>query len=158
MLLMRKVTIERFFWWRNDHCLIIASEKYYSEALTYNSKLDGCNFKKFCYSIPKCIRIKELNEWIDNGNAQKYSFPGATSKQLFQYLDIKLNNSMNTVLMNIGINDILNSILNVSRLILNLKYMVKNVLILELSTYLYLVWYIRRKLRSKLLKTFIRNC
>lgn len=116
--------------------------------------MDSCNFKKFCYSI----RIKELNEWIDNGNAQKYSFPEATSKQLLQYLDIKLNNSMNTVLMNIGINDILNSILNVNRLILNIKYMVKNVLILELSTYLYLVWYIRRELRSKLLKTFIRNC
>ena len=65
---------------------------------------------------------------------------------------------MNTVLINIGINDILNSILNVNRLVLNMKHMVKNVLILGLSTYLYLVWYIRRELRSKLLKTFIRNC
>ena len=104
---------------------IVPGEKCYSKALTYNSTSDGRNIKQFCDSFPKRIRIKELNECINNGNAQQYSFTGATSKQLLHYLHVNLNNSTDTALFHIGINDILNSILKVNKSILNLKDMVK---------------------------------
>ena len=104
---------------------IAPSDKSYSEALTNNSKSDGRNMKIFYDNIPKGIRIKELNQHINNGNARLHSFPGATSKQLLHYLDVNPDNSTDTVLIHIAINDILNSISNVNRLLLNIKDMVK---------------------------------
>ena len=41
-------------------------DKSYSEALTNNSKSDGRNIKIFCDNIPEGIRIKELNQCINN--------------------------------------------------------------------------------------------
>ena len=99
--------------------------KSYSEALTNNSKSDGRNITIFCDSIPKGIRIKELNQCINNGNARLRSFPGATSEQLLHYLHVNLDNSTDTVLIHVGINDILNSVSNVNTLLLNIKDMVK---------------------------------
>ena len=90
-----------------------------------NPKSGGRNIKVFCDGIPKGIRIKELKERINNGNARLHSFPGATSEQLLHYLDVNLDTSTDTVLIHIGINDILNAISNVNRLLLNIKDMVK---------------------------------
>ena len=104
--------------------------KSYSEALINNSKSDGQNIKIFCDKIPKGIRIKELNQHINNGNAQlhsstKRSTTGATSEQLLHYLDFNLDNSTDSVLIHTGISEILNSISNVNRLLLNIKDKVK---------------------------------
>ena len=55
-----------------------------------NPKSGGRNIKVFCDGIPKGIRIKELKERINNGNARLHSFPGATSEQLLHYLDVTL--------------------------------------------------------------------
>ena len=44
------------------------------------------NIKIFTDSIPKGIKVKELNEQIHHGHARVHSFPGVTSKQLLHYL------------------------------------------------------------------------
>ena len=44
-----------------------------------------------------------------NGKAKHLSFPGTTSKQLLQYLDVNLKfYTHETVLIHAGINDVLN--------------------------------------------------
>ena len=104
---------------------IAPGDKSYSEALTNNSKSDSRNIKIFCDSLPKGISIKQLNQPINNGNARLHSFPGATSEQLLHFLDVNLDNSTDTVLIHIGINDVFNSISNVKRLLLNIQGMAK---------------------------------
>ena len=76
-------------------------------------------------NIPKGIRIKELNEGVNNGKTRQHSFLGATSKQLLHYVDVSLDNCTDTVLIRFGINDISNSISDASKLILNIIDMVK---------------------------------
>ena len=66
-----------------------------------------------------------MNQQIKNGNARIHSFPGATSHQLLHYLDINLDNYTDTVVIHIGINDILNSASNVSGLLSNINDMIK---------------------------------
>ena len=63
------------------------------------------------------ISMKELNRWVRKGNARLFSFPGATSKLLFHYLDVNKDHINDRVILHIGINDILNdtSILNIER-------------------------------------------
>ena len=126
----------------NTNDRIAPGNKSNSEALNNNSKSDVRNIKIFCDSIPKGIRIKELNHRISNGNARLHSFPEATSKQLLHYLDANLNNSRDTVQIHIGINDILNSISNVNRLLLNIKDIAKKCRNFGVKNIFYLVWYI----------------
>ena len=61
--------------------------------------------------------MKELNRWVRKRNARLFSFPGATSKLLFHYLDVNKDHINDRVILHIGINDILNdtSILNIER-------------------------------------------
>ena len=66
-----------------------------------------------------------MNQQIKNGNARIYSFPGATSHQVLHYLDVNLDKYTDTVVIQIGINDILNLASNVNGLSSNLKDMIK---------------------------------
>ena len=50
-----------------------------------------------------------MNQLIKNGNARIHSFPGANSHPLVHYLDINLDKYTDTVVIHIGIIDILNS-------------------------------------------------
>ena len=50
-----------------------------------------------------------FNKALKNGEAKHLSFPGNTSKQLLQYLDVNLKMyTSETVVIHAGINDILN--------------------------------------------------
>ena len=94
--------------------------------LTPNKSLGNSrNIKIFSDSIPKGIRIKQMNQQIKNGNARIHSFPGATSHQLLHYLDVNLDKYTDAVVIHIGINDILNSASNVNGLLSNIKHMIK---------------------------------
>ena len=90
-----------------------------------NSQANSGNIKIFSDDIPKGIRIKQMNQQIQNGNARIHSFPGATSHQLLDYLDVNLDKYTDTVVIHIGINDILNSASNVNELLSNIKDMIK---------------------------------
>ena len=62
-----------------------------------------------------------------NGKAKHLSFPGTTSKQLLQYLDVNLKfYTHETVLIHAGINDVLNdkSQSDSENLVRNIKNMV----------------------------------
>ena len=62
----------------------------------------------FTDSIPKGIRIRELNSFIKNGKTKMVSFPGATSKEILHYLDVHLaNSSADAVILHVGVNDLL---------------------------------------------------
>ena len=62
----------------------------------------------FTDSIPKGIRIRELNSFIKNGKTKMVSFPGATSKEILHYLDVHLaNSSAAAVILHVGVNDLL---------------------------------------------------
>lgn len=110
---------------------VVPGEKSYSDALIENEKKenhdknDNHNIKIFTDSIPKGIKVKELNEQIRHGHARVHSFPGATSKQLLHYLDVNIEDSTDTVLIHIGVNDILQSVSNMDRLLLNVREMVR---------------------------------
>ena len=80
--------------------------------------------KIFSNSIPKSIQFKQMNQQITNGNARIHSFPGATSHQLRHYLDVNLDKYTDTVVIHIGINDVLNSASNVNGLLSNIKDMI----------------------------------
>ena len=66
-----------------------------------------------------------MNQQIKNGYARILSFPGVTSHQLLHYLDVNLDKYTDTVVIHIGINDILNSASNVNGLLPNIKDMIK---------------------------------
>ena len=62
----------------------------------------------FSDSILKEIRIREFNRYITNATARLKSFPGATSKELAHYVVPTLQEeSFNSALIHIGINDVL---------------------------------------------------
>ena len=62
----------------------------------------------FSDNIPKGFRIREFNCYITNGTARLKSVPGATSKELTHYVvPILQEESFNSALIHIGINDIL---------------------------------------------------
>ena len=66
------------------------------------------NILIFTDSIPKGIRIRELNSFIKNGKTKRVSFPGATSKESLHYLDVHLtNSSADAVILHVGVNDLL---------------------------------------------------
>ena len=81
----------------------------YNETVKSASKRQ--NIEVFSDSIPRRIRVKERNRLIRNGNARLFSFPGATSNQLLHYLDTNLDRFTESVILHIGINDILNDFL-----------------------------------------------
>ena len=87
---------------------IVPGANSYSESLG-NSQTNSRNIRIFSDSIPKGIRIKQMNQQIKNGNACIHSFPGATSHQLLHYLDVNLDKYTDTVVIHIGINDILST-------------------------------------------------
>ena len=103
---------------------IVPGTNYYSESLG-NFQTKSGNIKIFSDSIPKGIRIKQMNQQIKNANARILSFPGATSHQLLHYLDVNLDKYTDTVVIHIGINDILNSASNVNGLLSNIKDMIR---------------------------------
>ena len=103
---------------------IVPGTNSYSESLG-NSQTNSRNIKIFSDSIPKGIRIKQMNQQIKNGNTRIHTFPGVTSRQLLHYLDVNLDKYTDTVVIHIGINDILNSASNVNGLLSNIKDMIK---------------------------------
>ena len=64
---------------------IVPGTNSYSESLG-NSQTNSRNIKIFSDSIPKGIRIKQMNQQIKNGNTRIHSFRGATSHQLITSL------------------------------------------------------------------------
>ena len=103
---------------------IVPGTNSYSESFG-NSQTNSRNIKIFSDSIPKGIRIKQMNQQIKNGNGRIHSFPGATSHQLLHYLDANLDKYTDTVAIHIGINDILNSASNANSLLSNIKDMIQ---------------------------------
>ena len=62
----------------------------------------------FTDSIAKRIRMYEFNRFIKNSKATMFNFPGASSHQMLHYLDVHLEDiQINTVVIHVGINDIL---------------------------------------------------
>ena len=79
-----------------------------------------------------------MNQQIKNGIARIHSFLGATSHQLLYHLNVNLDKYTDTVVIHIGINDILNLASNVNGLLSKIKNMIKNVVILVSKIFLYL--------------------
>ena len=91
----------------------VPGDKTYSEVIRNRNK---SNVLIFSDSIPKGMRMYQLNKRLLNKNrAQLISFPGASSKRLLHYLDVHLEDkNTDTVILHIGVNDLLNDPLNVS--------------------------------------------
>ena len=68
------------------------------------------NIRIFSDSIAKGIKIKQFNHFVKTGDARIHSFPGATSRQLLHYVGVNLDSTTDTVILHIGINDLLNDI------------------------------------------------
>ena len=106
----------------------VPGEKSYSEATRNNNRYKS-NVIIFSDSIPKGMKIYQLNKRLNNNNrAQLVSFPGDTSKRLLHYLDVHLEDrSTDTVILHIGVNDLLNdsSPESVNRLLDNLTKMIE---------------------------------
>ena len=101
----------------------VPGESLYSEAV--KSKPNNQNIKIFSDSIAKGIRIRQLNQFVKSGNARIHSFPGANSKQLLHYLDVNLDNKTDTVILQIGVSDLLQDISLDNKFMKNLEYMVQ---------------------------------
>ena len=82
---------------------------------------------KLVRRIAKGIRIRQLNQFVKSRNARIHSFPGANSKQLLHYLDVNLDNKTDTIILHIGVNDLLQDISldNFNKFMKNLEYMVQ---------------------------------
>ena len=86
----------------------VPGDRSYSDAARIKvNKSNNTNIKIFSDSIPGEIRIRNFNRFIKSGNARLYGFPGASSKQLSYYIDVNLDNTTDTVIIHVGINDIL---------------------------------------------------
>ena len=60
-------------------------------------------------SIPRGIRLHELNYWLHKGYAQLKSFPGGTSKELLYYVEPTLKSkNFDVPLLHDSVNDLLN--------------------------------------------------
>ena len=85
----------------------VPGDRSYSDAARIEAnKSNNTNMKIFSDSIPRGIRIRDFNRFIKSGNARLYGFPGASSKQLSHYMDVNLDNTTDTVIIHVGINDI----------------------------------------------------
>ena len=76
------------------------------------NKTTNPTIKIFSDSIAKGIRLREFNQYVKSGKARMHCFPGATSTQLLHYLDVNLDRTTDTVILHIGINDLLQDIAN----------------------------------------------
>ena len=115
----------------------------------------------FSDSTPSRFKMYNFNKALKNGNSKHLLFPGTTSKQLLQYLDVNLKMyTPDTVLIHAGINDVLNnkSQSNTENLLSNIKYMVdkcckfsvKNILISGLVFMTRVSLEVREKILEKL--------
>ena len=88
---------------------IIPGKDKYSQ--TVKAKPEPANTFIFTDSITKGIRMNEINGLIKNRKAKMLNFPGASSRQLLHYMDIHLEGiQVDTVVIHIGVNDLLNYI------------------------------------------------
>ena len=71
------------------------------------NKTTNPTIKFFSDSIAKGIRLREFNQYVKSGKARMHCFPEATSAQLLHYLDVNLDHTTDTVILHIGINDLL---------------------------------------------------
>ena len=79
----------------------------FTDVVHGNTKKDTRKIIMFTDSIPRGIWMRKFNQSTD-GVARLKSFPGATSKELAHYvLPTLKEGSFNTVLIHVGINDIL---------------------------------------------------
>ena len=86
---------------------VIPGKDKYSE--TVKAKPEPMNTLIFTDSIPKGIRMYGFNKSIKNRKAKMLNFPGASSRQLLHYMDIHLEGiQVDTVVIHIGVNDLLN--------------------------------------------------
>ena len=100
--------------------------KTYSEATKSNK--EKYNILIFSDSIPGKMRMCEFNKVLKNGNVKHLFFPGATSGQVSQYLDVNFQMyAPKTVIIYVGINDLLNDsgYSNVENILNNFNAMVK---------------------------------
>ena len=84
----------------------------------------------FTDTIAKVIRMYEFNRLIKNSKATMFDFPGAPSHQMLHYLDAQLEHrQINTVVIHVGINDILrdSSESRIDGLLQNIKNIVNNI-------------------------------
>ena len=68
--------------------------------------------------------MHKFNRLIKNRQAKMFNFPGASSHQILRYLDVHLRNqSIDTVIIHIGINDLMtnSSRSSINNLIYNIK-------------------------------------
>ena len=101
-----------------------SAKKTYSE--TVRLPPNSSNTLIFTDSIAKGICMYEFNRFIKNSKAKMFSFPGASSHQMLHYLDVHLEDrQINTVVIHIGINDILrdSSQSSIDGLLQNIKNM-----------------------------------
>ena len=106
--------------------------KTYREAAKSSEATQPYNKKEnvliFSDSIPGKMKMHELNRVIKNGKVKHLFFPGATSEQVLQYLDVNLRMyGPKTVIIHVGINDLLNDYgdLNVNKVLKNFHAMIK---------------------------------
>ena len=101
-----------------------SAKKAYSE--TARLSPNSSNTLIFTDSIAKGIRMYEFNRFIKNSKAKMFTFPGASSHQMLHYLDVHLEDrQINTVVIHVGINDILrdSSQSSIDGLLQNIKNM-----------------------------------
>ena len=101
---------------------VVPGEKSYSKAIRSHSSV--FNTILFTGSIPKGIQMHKFNRLIKNRLAKMFNFPGASSHQTLRYLDVHLRNqSIDTVIIHIGINDLMtnSSRSSINNLIYNIK-------------------------------------
>lgn len=106
---------------------VVPGELPFSDAV--KSKNNGPTIKIFSDSIAKGIRMREFNANVKSGTARIHCFPGATSTQILHYLDVNLDSSTDTVILHVGINDLLQDMANNNNniTISNIENFMKNI-------------------------------
>ena len=86
---------------------VIPGKDKYNE--TVRAKPEPMNTLIFTDIIPKGIRMYGFNKSIKNRKVKMLNFPGASSRQLLHYMDVRLEGiQVDTVVTHIGVNDLLN--------------------------------------------------
>ena len=91
----------------------VPGEQSYSQAVKSSPRkpqnAQKSNVLIFSDSLTSKIKIFDFNRLFKNGKAKHMFFPGSTSEQILQYLEINLKiNNPDAVLFHVGINDVLN--------------------------------------------------
>ena len=82
--------------------------KYYANYSDAVTKKQQKNMLIFSDSVPSRVKIFDFNKALGKWESNHISFPGNTSKQLLQYLDVNLKiYTLETVVFHAGINDTL---------------------------------------------------